>query len=366
MLNILFISQDLNVAGTETFMMNVIRRINRNKFHIDFLIFSKKESRYSKEAQSLGATIYHIPSRREGIKYYKALNEFFKRQSHHYHAIHFCGGDVSCIAHIYFAYRYHIPIRIIHSHSSNCDRFHNKLLHGINRLFLPILGTHNFACSAKAAHFFFGNHKYTIIKNSIDIEKYAYNEERRILFRQKNGIAKETTVIGHIGRFETVKNHDMILRIFQHYHKSNPNSLLILVGTGTLLEKMKEKSNNMGLSQHVLYLGERNDIPEVLCSMDCFLMPSFYEGLPYVLIEAQASGLSCVIADTIDRDVQIIPNLKFQSLNDTPSIWAITIKNNLNKIDRHTAIEHINKAGYNLTSTIKFLEYTYCKKHPLF
>lgn len=359
MINILFISQYLNVAGTETFMMNVIRKINRSKFHVDFLIFSNEETRYSEEAESLGARIHRLPCRREGVKYYKKLNDFFKKQGRNYHAIHFCGGNISSIAPIYMAYKYHIPIRIIHSHNSSCDGIHNKLLHAINRLFLPILGTHYFACSIKAAHFFFGKRKCDVIKNGIDVDKYAYDEQRRMSFRQKNGISEKTAVVGHIGRFEAVKNHDMVLAVFQHYHKLNPDSLLILVGTGSLFEKVKEKVGAMGLLQNVLFLGERSDIPDILCCMDCFLMPSFYEGLPFVLVEAQASGLPCVVSNTVNYDAKIIPNLKFLSLKDDPIVWAEAMIDSIKKNDRNNAIEFINKAGYNLASTITFLENVY-------
>lgn len=359
MINILFISQYLNVGGTETFMMNILRNIDKSKFHIDFLVFSKESSSYSQEAEALGSTIYRLPDRRCGIKYYYRLNIFFRQKANNYHVIHFCGGNVSSIAPVYFANKYHIPIRIIHSHSSSCDGFHNKVFHSINRLLLPKLSTHFFACSTKAASFFFRNHKCTIIKNGIDVRKYAYSKERRQLFRSNYNIAKETHVIGHIGRFETVKNHNMILDIFRSYHILYPDSLLVLVGSGTLFKEVKAKVNGMGLSDKVLFLGERNDIPEILCSMDCFLMPSLYEGLPFVLIEAQTSGVPCIVSDTINQDVKIIPYLCFLSLKEHVNTWTETINEVITDRKRVDAVRYVSNAGYDILSTVKYLESTY-------
>lgn len=365
MLNILFISQYLNVAGTEAFMMNVIRKIDKKKFQVDFLVFSDEESCYSKEAQSLGTTVFRLPSRREGLKYYKTLNSFFKEKCDYYHVIHFCGGNVSSIAPIYYAYKYHIPIRIVHSHSSSCDGFHNKILHFINRLLLPRLATHFFACSTMAAFFFFRNHKCAIIKNGIDIRKYASNKEKRRLSRMKFGIANTTHVIGHIGRFEAVKNHGMIVDVFNSYHTLYPDSLLMLVGVGMLQKEVKMKVNDMGLCGKVLFLGERNDISDLLCCMDCFLMPSLYEGLPFVLVEAQTVGVPCVISNTISPDVKLIPSLCFLDLNKSPLVWADRINKVIIKGMCMDAVKYVSQAGFDIMSTVKYLEEVYSSNNSV-
>lgn len=359
MTNVLFISQYLNVAGTETFMMNVLKNIDKNKFQVDFLIFSEEESSYSKEAKLLGSNIYRLPSRRNGMIYYKELDRFFRQKANIYHAIHFCGGSVSSIAPVYFAYKYHIPVRIVHSHNSSCDGFHNKVFHSINRLFLSKLATHFFACSTKAASFFFGKHECTIINNGIDMGKYMYNEERRKLFRTNHNIMETTHVIGHIGRFETVKNHSMIVEVFKSYCTSFSDSLLVLVGTGTLQKEIQEKVGSMGLSDKVLFLGERNDIPDILCSMDCFLMPSLYEGLPFVLVEAQTSGLPCIVSNTINKDAKILPDFYFLDLKDNVEIWSEAIREAITERKRIEALKDVRGAGYDILSTVKYLESVY-------
>lgn len=358
-IKILFISQYLNVAGTEAFMMNVLRKINKTRFHIDFLIFSEEESNYSNEVEKSGSIIYRLPNRRSGFKYYKQLNLFFMEKSNEYQVFHFCGGNVSSIAPLYYAYKHNIPIRIVHSHSSSCEGFHNILLHYFNRLFIPKFCTHLFACSSKAAKFFFGKRKAEIIKNGINVNSYIFNRQEREQFRNELGISTPTKVVGHIGRFEEVKNHSFIIDVFKKFNELNPDSALILVGIGSLFEDIRKKVEHWGLSNNVHFLGERTDIPKILSAMDCFLMPSIYEGLPFVLIEAQASGLPCVISNTINKDAKITPYLHYCELNSDVTKWVNTIENALSFENRENATQYIEKAGFNINETIKFLETTY-------
>ena len=361
MKNILFISNWLSVAGTETFMMNVLRNINHQQFHIDFLLFTEKESDYSKEAERLGSKIYRLPARSSGLAYYKSLNKFFKDNASHYDVIHFCGGNVSSIAPIYYAYKYHIPIRIIHSHSSDSKGWVNKLLHRINRNFIPRFGTCILACSTLAARYFFGERDCTIVKNGVDTNSYKYNTDSRSSFREKYNISPSTHVLGHIGRFEEVKNHEFLLDIFHEYHTQNRDSKLMLVGKGKLEERVKEKARKLCIEDDVLFLGIRNDIPELLCAMDCFVMPSLYEGLPFVLVEAQAAGLPCVISDTINKDSKLTPYLTFRSLSDGLNLWVDGIRNLIGKNVREEGSEYVKRQGFDIQSTVQYLEEVYGK-----
>lgn len=360
MKNILFISKWLSVAGTETFMMNVLRYIDRRKFRVDFLIFSDLESDYSKEAEMLGAKIYRLPARNSGFGYYKSLNEFF-REGCQYDVVHSCEGSLSSIAPIYYAYKYEIPIRIVHSHNSNCKGFINRVLHTINRNFIPLLSTCNLACSSLAARHFFGKRNCAIVKNGVDTDRYKFNEERRRLFRERYNISPSTHVLGHIGRFDEVKNHDFLLDIFLEYKKRFHDSKLLLVGGGLLEGKINQKVKDLGIDGSVFFLGVRNDIPDILCAMDCFVMPSLYEGLPFVLVEAQTSGLPCVISNTINKDSKLTPYLSFCGLKDDAGLWAEEIKDKMGKNNRDEGVKYIEEQGFDILSTVKYLESLYAK-----
>ena len=359
MRNILFISKWLSVAGTETFMMNVLRNINHQQFHIDFLLFTESESDYSKEAERLGAKIYRLPARSSGLTYYRSLNNFFKDNASHYDAIHFCGGNVSSIAPVYYAYKYNIPIRIVHSHSTDSRKWVNKILHGMNRAFIPKFGTCNLACSSLAAKYFFGTKGCTIVKNGVDTNAYKFNLESRCSFREKYKISPSTHVLGHIGRFDEVKNHVFLLDIFNEYHKRNHDSKLVLVGEGHLEEQVREKVKTLGLEDDVTFLGVRNDIPDILCAMDCFVMPSLYEGLPFVLVEAQASGLPCVISDTINQDSKLTSYLKFRGLNEELSLWVDDISSLIGGNNREEGAGYVKEQGFDILSTVQYLERLY-------
>ena len=362
MKKILFISHWLLVGGTETFMMNVLRNINRQLFHVDFLIFSDLISDYTIEAENNGSTIYRLPPRRTGIKYYKKLNAFFRDYATQYDVIHFCGGNVSSIAPLYFAYKYNIPIRIAHSHSTNSVGFLNKLLHIINRNFLDFFCTDNLACSYDAAKYFFGNKKAVVIKNGINVDIYYYNSEKRDKIRKVYSIASVTHVLGHIGRFDNNKNQSMLIDIFYKYKMQYPDSILILVGTGVLEENMKQKCEALKISDSVLFLGCRNDVPEILCAMDCFIMPSIFEGLPFVLVEAQATGLPCVISNTINEDSKLSPYVTFLDLKSSLETWGECIHKYITTYKREGGIKYINEAGFNIASSIRYLELLYNRK----
>lgn len=361
MKNILFISKWLSVAGTETFMMNVLRNIDKQKFHIDFLLFSDSVSDYSKEAEQLGAKIYRLPARNSFFNYYRSLEEFFKENAKRYEAIHFCGGNVSSIAPIYYAYKYKVPVRIVHSHNSDSKGLINKILHMVNRSFIPLFGTCNLACSTLAAKYFFGKRDCTIIKNGVDTRVYRFNDEIRKHFREIYDISPSTHVLGHIGRFDEVKNHMLLVDIFIEYRKKHSDAKLLLVGTGILEDQVKRKVNDLEIVDDVLFLGVRNDIPDILCAVDCFVMPSLFEGLPFVLVEAQTSGLPCVVADTINRDSKLTPYLAFRSLNDDLGLWVDDIENLIGANRREDGFKYVEQRGFDVLSTVQYLEGLYVR-----
>ena len=362
MKNILFISQWLAIGGTETFMMNVLRNVNKDKYHIDFLIFSNSSSNYSIEAESRGCTIYRLPPRSKGITYYIELRKFFKEEAKTYHVIHFCGGNVSSIAPIYYAWKYNIPVRIIHSHSTNSIGFVNKTLHLTNRYLLRVLGNEYLACSSSAAKYFFGNQDVYIVKNGISTDVYNYSSENRTKIREAFHIKESTHVLGHIGRFDDNKNQSFLIDILKHYQQIHEDACLILIGEGPQENRIKNKCKELEISKNVLFLGMRKDIHELLSAMDCFIMPSYFEGLPFVLIEAQATGLPCVVSDSIGTDSKMSRHFSFLSLNSPLTEWVSTIRNHIINVEnRKEGVDCIIKAGYDIKSTIEYLEKLYDK-----
>ena len=244
MTKVLFITHYLRPNGTENFIMNVYRHIDPTKFHIDFLLYTNEETCHTREVRQNGSIIYVVPGRKESLSgYYLGLKDFFKQHRGEYGAIHFCGGSLTSIAPLFFAWKYDVPVRIAHSHSSFTFGLHNKLLHYLNRIFIHKICTHYLACSDVAGEWFFGKHPFEIVKNGIDVEDFRYNEAFRNEEREKLNLPPENLVIGHVGRFSSEKNHEYLINIFNEVRQINDKSILLLAGSGDLLEKTKRRSN---------------------------------------------------------------------------------------------------------------------------
>lgn len=363
MVKILFLSGSLAQNGTEMFMMNVLRSIDRNLFHIDFCITNGEITPNRKEAESLGCKVFVLPSRRENfIKSAIAFTNFFRKHGAEYNAIHWNGGNLSSILVFILAWFYKIPVRIVHAHSSCAVGLHNKILHNFHRLFIRRCCTHCLACSSESAKFFFRSSPAIIIKNGIDVKMFGYDKIVREKVRVELGINQGDVVIGHVGRFDDNKNQTFLLDIFFEYIKSNPNSYLLLVGNGETLDDMKKKAQELCIYDKVIFTGVRCDVNHLMQAMDCFVMPSKFEGLPFVLVEAQCSGLPCVISDSINQDVNITGNVHFVSLSSDAQNWSLIINNVLLNTTRESKANVIIKKGFSITDTVSTLQDIYSNK----
>ena len=204
-------------------------------------------------------------------------------------------------------------------------------MHWCNRARIKRYATDFFACSEVAGRWLFGNEDYdagkvVIVHNAISMERYLFSEDHRAIVRSAFGWGNRF-VVGHVGRFDPQKNHEGLLDIFKEILKKRPDAVLALVGSrGGQYENILERVKSENLEDKVFFLGKRTDIGAFLSAMDVFLFPSLYEGLPFALVEAQANGLTCVISDTISREVNVIPGqLKPLSLGTSPEKWAETV-----------------------------------------
>ena len=366
MINILFITYGLEKNGTEEFVMNVLRGMDKTCFHADFLLFSEDSEEQNAnriEAESLGAKIFRLSSRRSGIKYYQSLNQFFKEKRGVYNAVHWNEGSMSTIMPIYYAWKYEVPVRIIHAHNSDADSWFTKLQHKFNKKFNLKYCNYRFACSSLAAEFFFNGKDSRIIKNGIVLDKFLFSEEKRALIRESFCIDDNTFVIGHVGRFTTVKNQSFILDIFKHVCLKKENSKLLFIGVGECMDYVKQKAIDMQLQDKVIFLGMQNNVNEWMQAFDFFLMPSLYEGLPFVLVEAQSAGLSCLVSDTINIDAAITPNCQFLSLNASAIEWADKVLQMFLSSERKNMSSVIKSAGFSIENTVEYLQEVYSGKY---
>lgn len=334
MIRVLQITQGLHKNGTETFIMNVFRNLDRAKIMFDFLLYEHTDSGYEEEARNLGANLYYYPPRRKGLwQYYKGLDAFFKAHAHEYAAVHYNGCSFTELMPLRMAKKYGVPIRIAHCHSISTTGIHNKLLHLFNRTKLYKEATHYLACSEAAKRYGFLRSKVLdkalVLPNGIEIEQFTFNPTIRKAKRDQLGIGDEF-VIGNVAGFRKAKNHEKMLEIMSSITQSLPNAKMLFIGNeGELGPKIRKMVSAFSLQDHVLFLGSRNDVPELLQAMDVFLFPSLYEGLGISVIEAQAAGLPVFASTAVPLETKVTPLIQYLPLSLPAEKWAEAIINSI-------------------------------------
>ena len=348
-------------GGVESVVMNYYRNIDKKNLQFDFIVDEDSTYIPRDEIENMGGRVILVPPYQKIFSYIKKLKMAFKENE--YKIAHSHLNTISVFP-LYAARIAKVPVRIAHSHStSNKKEMKKNILKNILKPFSKVNATHYFCCSELAGRWLFGdkeydNNKVKLINNAIDIDKFIYNEKIREEIRKEIKVENKL-VIGHIGRFVEQKNHIGLLEIFYEIHKENKEAVLLLVGDGPLLNVIKEKVKSFNLQDNVIFLGKRNDVNRLMQGMDIFLLPSLYEGLPVVGVEAQASGLLCIFYDSMTKETKIIESTKFISLSKSYSLWA---KETLAAYEQHkrknTKIEVIN-SNFEIKTESKKLESIY-------
>lgn len=349
-------------GGVEAVVMNYYRNIDRNKIQFDFICDSDSTNIPYKEIESLGGRVILCPPYQKIFSYIKELEKIFKDND--YKIVHSHINTLSVFP-LYAAKRAGVPIRIAHSHStSNKKEWKKNLLKNILKPFSKVFATHYFACTEHAGRWLFGNKtfdegKVLVVNNGIDLDKYIYNEKIRKEKRKELGLKDSDLVIGHVGRFMKQKNHDFIIDIFNELYKQNNNYKLMLIGQGPLEEEIKSKVKKLNLDKSVLFLGQKTDANNYYQAMDLFLFPSLYEGLGMVAIEAQTSGLPCIVSTEVPQIAKVSNKIEFIDLLDSKEKWIKTIDKAIKDTDRNVDIEKIREAGYDIKNEVMKLENKY-------
>lgn len=338
----------MNRAGLETMLMNYYRHIDRTKVQFDFLVHRAEKGHYDDEILSLGGKIHRFDpiTLRSMVGYSKKMKNFL--QEHPEYSVVHSHIDALSVFPLSGAKRAGVAKRIAHSHNSNFDKDAKIVIRYALKSFIRFYATDIMGCSKAAIRFMFGRRvkDYTVINNAIDVDKFTYNETVRKEMRKKLGLDGKF-VLGHVGRFSYQKNHEFLIDVFNEVNARNPESVLMLVGAGEGEQAIKNKVKDLKLEDKVLFLGLRTDIPDLMQAMDVFVMPSRFEGLPVVSIEAQASGLPCVFSDVVTKDLNITGLCEFVSLDSNTDAWVGRI-NRTRGVARNDTSKLIKKAGYSV------------------
>jgi len=315
---IVFSTAFVNTGGLASVMLNYWRMMDKNGLSFDFASTNDIEDLLCEEISKEGSHYYQLPPRKNVVNYFNKLRKICKG----YDVIHVHANSATSIIELLAAKLAGVPKRIHHNHNSRTSHPSlNKLLH-------PLF-VHSFtdavACSDEAGEWLFGKGNYVILPNAIDINKFKYNPEQRGIIRQEFGIKDDEFVVGHIGKFVDAKNHEFLINVFENFHSTHPQSKLLLVGDGTLRPQIEKWVDASGCADVIILAGLRSDIFAIVQAFDVFVFPSIYEGLPLSVLEAQSSGLPCIISKNVSEAVNIGLDVIMKDLSDGAVSWSEAI-----------------------------------------
>ncbi len=324
---VLIYNSTLFRGGTETFAIKLAEILNTNGYEVDAIIKNGDEfDEFNyKKLQSFSNNVFLAKG--GFVKRLLQLKKYFKTNKNKYNFIHINATSQGAGLISYFAKKYgKIKNIIFHSHMGGndngkdlVDKIGDKLLKKYSNAFV--------ACSPTASKYMYGekfleNNNITIINNAVDTDKFDFNPKTKKDMREKFGIKDDTFVLLHNGRFVHQKNHDFLIDIFERLVQKNPNSLMFLLSNGELENQMKQKAKTLKLDDKIYFMGNQSDVAGFLNMADCFVMPSHHEGLPFAAVEAQASGIACVLSNNIEKQTKLTDSTIFVELEKGADFWA--------------------------------------------
>lgn len=352
-------------SGVSSVVMNYYAHIDHSKIQMDFLLYKEPEEKYLEYLWANGSKVYYSGYPIEiGLgKYRKEIENFFAEHKNEYSIVHVHIPNAAFIV-LKYAKKYDVRTRIIHSHNSKgADGVLKKVRNFILNKQGIFYANQYFACSKSAGEYLYGKKKtsqVTVIHNAIDLEWFRYNLETRMSIRKQLGIEEEL-LLGHVGRFSEQKNHKFLIEIANQLKKSDVKFKLILLGGGELEKEVRLQIKELELDEFVIFTGIVNNVKEYMDAMDVFLLPSLYEGLPCVCVEAQANGLPCMLSSNITREVELTDSIHFLDVAE-PAVWSdmiIKIIDSAELSDKRQDNERMTLSKYDIVIQGKNLEERY-------
>ena len=367
MKKILYLSPyPLDVGGAESIILKIYAKCVEKNVQFHFAVFSNKTSIHDAEIYSRGGKIYylgHVSMLRQPLKRLWSVYKFVKKGKY---STVLMGTQFPHYSLCLLASRF-AGAKILALRSTNADHYSLffKILNKYDKFLARISSNVRFAPSELAADYLFGDNslkKYNVhlLKNGIDTSLFSFGDERRCKIRRELCL-ENRLVIGHVGRLEVQKNHKFLLEIFSEIVKIRDDSVLVMVGKGDLKGSIANYAKDLGISEKIIFTGIRKDVPDCLMSMDVMVFPSFFEGMPNAVIEAQATGLPCLVSDTVTKECRVTDIVEFLSLKQSPKVWAEKALQMVKcQVDRKMYAEKMRLAGYDITDVAdEFLRYMF-------
>ncbi len=363
MLRVLHSVSNMARAGIETMLMNYYRQIDRDLIQFDFLANKAVPGEYDDEIRGMGGRVFVSPGLNplRFPQYRRFVGELL-RGDPQIKIVHAHNEAMGYYA-LKSAKDAGIRVRIAHAHNTQIIRDYKYPLKMVCKQLLPGAATDHWSCGRDAGIYYYGRERWKesgfILHNAIDMSRFAFSRERREALRREHGL-EDCFVVGHVGRFNVQKNHGRLLDIFAELLKAEPSARLALIGVGELEQSVKDKARVLGIEDKTLFLGQMADVSGWYMAMDCFVLPSLFEGLPVVGIEAQAAGLPCVFSDRVTDEVLLSPEARRVPLDADDARWAEAImKAGIPEAERARGTDIVRGAGYDIREEARKLQDIY-------
>lgn len=363
-IRVLHMIGNLNYGGSQSMIINLYKNVDRTKIQFDFIIDHKDQVDLVPLVKSLGAKVFYMPTFK-GYNILKVRKEWINFFINHkeYKVLH---SHVRSYATLFIPIAKQYGVKtIIHSHSTSNGKGISSILKRFMQFPLRFQADYLIGCSKEASQWLYGKKalqkkNHYLFKNAIDVYSFKFDKEIRKKYRESLQINKNTVFI-HIGRFHESKNHEFLIEVFEKIHINNKNTVLLLIGDGPLKAQIESIVLEKHLNLSVFFLGNRDDVNSILQAADCFLFPSKWEGLPLTVVEAQASGMKCIVSSMITKEVILTDLVTQLPIDKGSEIWSNQVlKLNL---DRNDYTDEIKKAGYDIKSSSNWLMDFYYKIH---
>lgn len=316
MKNILIVSTvGMGYEGISSVIYNYASTMNADGIRLHFVAYEDTDKKLISRFQKRGS-VFCVHNRKCNTKAY--INDLIHILAGKYDVVHIHGNSGTMAIEAVLAKLYHVKKIIVHCHNTSCN---HKYLNMILKFPMRFCATNLVACSEASGKWLYGKRMFIVLNNAVDMGLFRYNKEKREYLRRKYGLGT-SFVIGHSGRFHEQKNHDFLIDIFAAYLEKDSGARLLLTGGGALLEKVRSKVRHLGLEDSVMFTGELCNACEIYNAMDLFLLPSLWEGLPLVMIEAQANGLPLLVSDVITQEACCTERTFYFDLNRSAEEWA--------------------------------------------
>ena len=364
-----------NFNGVASFLYQYYQHMNHEKVHFDFFVVRENALEARKEDPVFQDSKFYVlnavkkNNKTDHIKMMRGLDKLLSEE--HFDIVHI--NTMSVGAHvplIHVCRKHHIQTIISHSHNeySNNMRFSKLLAHKLFMSYINKNADGLFACSLKAGKCLFGEKgvrmgKFRVINNAIDPDQFGFSPAKRKMMREQFNVSDSMIIIGQIGRLSRQKNQGFGIDVFHDFHNKMPDSQFWIVGQGEDQEKLETQVEKNGLSDSVIFMGQRNDVNDLLTAMDILLFPSRWEGLSVAAIEAQSTGIPILASDKITPETAVTDLVQFLPLDAGASAWADQLSELAGQNrDRHGRREDIERSGFSIADAAKQLQEYYCSR----